>query len=151
MPAYEENASARFSVAKADASPRASDNPTSQHDRVHGMTLGGRDTFQLSRDASRHAVGPKPNLTRMRSREPLQAHATYVQHEQAAITDPAERKLEIRWRRRESNPGPRGIRSTFVHVRSRHCPDGASLQIRLQPSFPCFLGHGTGSAYVTQP
>src|SRR5262245_19568920 len=27
------------------------------------------------------------------------------------------------WRRRESNPGPQGFQSTFVHVRSRHNAD----------------------------
>ena len=27
------------------------------------------------------------------------------------------------WRRRESNPGPQGIPSTLIHVRSRHIPD----------------------------
>ncbi len=31
--------------------------------------------------------------------------------------------LKQRWRRRESNPGPQGVRSTIVHVRSRHIPD----------------------------
>jgi len=28
------------------------------------------------------------------------------------------------WRRRELNPGPRGVQKTFVHVRSRRIPDG---------------------------
>src|SRR5690606_1237369 len=28
------------------------------------------------------------------------------------------------WRRRESNPGPQGIRTTLVHVRSRRVPVG---------------------------
>jgi hypothetical protein len=28
------------------------------------------------------------------------------------------------WRRRESNPGPQGVRPAFVHVRSRRIPGG---------------------------
>ena len=34
------------------------------------------------------------------------------------------------WRRRELNPGPRGIQSAFVHVRSRSNPCGGVRQIR---------------------
>jgi integrase len=35
------------------------------------------------------------------------------------------------WRRRELNPGPRGVQSAFVHVRSRSNPCGGVRQIRL--------------------
>jgi integrase len=38
---------------------------------------------------------------------------------------------ELLWRRRELNPGPRGIQSAFVHVRSRSNPCGGVRQIRL--------------------
>jgi len=39
------------------------------------------------------------------------------------------------WRRRESNPGPQGVQSAFIHVRSRYWPNDGASWIRPRPSF----------------
>ncbi len=55
-----------------------------------------------------------------------------------------------RWRRRELNPSPRGIRLNLVHVRSRISPSGGVPEFG-QDLAPENLSHRAGSIAVTQP
>ena len=57
----------------------------------------------------------------------------------------AEAARDREWRRRESNPGPRGIRSTLVHVRSRCIPNDWVRGFGHDLS-STDLGHAIGSA-----
>ena len=55
------------------------------------------------------------------------------------------------WRRRESNPGPRGVRSTFVHVRSRLDPVAGVRGFGHDLSFTVSRSRYRGHPRATQP
>jgi len=54
--------------------------------------------------------------------------------------------LELLWRRRELNPGPRGIEITFIHVRSRWLPPPAGVRGFGHDLAPVFLSDRTRDA-----